>query len=246
MLHSAALDPPQRAAAPVRAEALTLDGIAVTVAEPGGGRMSILDIPALRIAPGQSLGIAGPSGAGKTTLLHVIAGLVLPQSGTVRWGGETVTSLAEEARDRWRRRHAGFVFQDFALVPEMSVLDNILLPATLTRWRVPAALRRDAVALAGRMGLARIDARTGALSRGEQQRVAVARALLPKPALLLADEPTASLDAENGKAVTRMLVDGARENGATFVVVSHDAALLGQLNRVIRLEAGRIASDDAV
>ena len=132
MLHSAELDAPERAAAPSRAAALTLDGVAVTVAEPGGRRMSILDIPVLRIPPGQSLGIAGPSGAGKTTLLHVIAGLVLPQSGAVRWGGETVTSLAGEARDRWRRRHAGFVFQDFALVPEMSVLENILLPATFT------------------------------------------------------------------------------------------------------------------
>jgi putative ABC transport system ATP-binding protein len=244
MPHTAALDATARLP-PSRAEPLTLDGVAVTVPEPGGGELRILDIPALRIPPGQSVGIAGPSGAGKTTLLHLIAGLLLPSTGSVQWGTETVNVRSEAARDRWRRRMAGLVFQDFALVPELSVLDNIVLPASFHNWRVPPAARSEAAALAGRMGLAKLSARVASLSRGEQQRVAVARALFGKPALLLADEPTASLDIENGAIVAAMLLDGARANGATLVAVSHDAALLTGLDRVIRLASGRIVEDSA-
>ena len=229
----------------MRAAPLTLDGVTVTVPEPGGTRITILDIPALHISPGESVGIAGPSGAGKTSLLHVIAGLLLPSTGTVRWEDDVVSVRSEEARDRWRRHSAGLVFQDFALVPELSVLNNILLPATFGAWRIPAALRSEAAALTERMGLAKRHARVASLSRGEQQRVAVARALLPKPALLLADEPTASLDAESGAAVIAMLLDGTRERGATFIAVSHDSALLARLDRVIRLEGGRIVEDRA-
>lgn len=230
---------------PVRAAPLTLEGIAVTVPEPGGGGMRILDVPALHIPPGQRLGIAGPSGAGKTTLLHVIAGLLLPSAGTVQWGGETLNVRPEEARDRWRRQTAGLVFQDFGLVPELSVAENILLPATFAHWRMPPTLRLEAAALAERLGLAKPHVRVASLSRGEQQRVSIARALLGRPALLLADEPTASLDGENGAEVATMLLDGARTGGATFIVISHDAAMLARLDRVLRLEGGRIVRDSA-
>ena len=185
--------------------------------------MHILDVPALQVPPGQRLGITGPSGAGKTTLLHVIAGLLLPSAGAVRWGDEAVNVRSEGMRDRSRRRTVGLVFQDFALVPELSVHENILVPATF----------------------AKPHARVASLSRGEQQRVAIARALLGQPALLLADEPTASLDGENGVAVSNLLLDGARAAGATLVVISHDAALLSRLDRIIRLEGGRIVEDCA-
>jgi putative ABC transport system ATP-binding protein len=232
-----------RTRAKTHAAPLTLDGVTVTVLEPGGTPMPILDIPALRIAPGEAVGIAGPSGAGKTTLLHVIAGLLMPSTGAVTWDGDTINPRSEGARDRWRRRHVGLVFQDFALVPELSVTDNILLPARFDAWRTPPGLADEAAALAQSMGLARLTTRVASLSRGEQQRVAVARALLRKPALLLADEPTASLDAENGAAVAGMLLEGARAGGATLIAISHDAALLGRLSRVLHLKAGRIVED---
>ena len=241
---TAAPDPAARAR-PGRAAPLTLDGITVTVPEPGGGAMHILDIPALHIPAAQSIGMAGPSGAGKTTLLHLIAGLLLPSTGIVAWGDGTINVRSEGARDRWRRREVGLVFQDFALVPELSVLDNIVLPASFQNWRVPPALRSEAAAVAERLGLAKLSARVASLSRGEQQRVAVARALFGKPALLLADEPTASLDTESGATVAAMLLDGARASGATLIVVSHDAALLAGLDRIIRLESGRIIGDSA-
>lgn len=244
MPFTAAPDPAARVR-PGRAAPLTLDGITVTVPESGGGAMRILDIPSLHILAGQSIGLAGPSGAGKTTLLHLIAGLLLPSTGVVAWGANTVNIRSEGARDRWRRREVGLVFQDFALVPELSVLDNIVLPASFRNWRVPPALRSDAAALAERLGLAKPSARVASLSRGEQQRVAVARALFGKPALLLADEPTASLDIESGATVAAMLLDGARASGATLIVVSHDAALLAGLDRIIRLESGRIIGDSA-
>jgi ABC-type lipoprotein export system ATPase subunit len=154
-----------------------------------------------------------------------------------------VSVRSEAARDRWRRRNASLVFQDFALVPELSLMDNILLPATFGAWRIAPQIRRQAAVLAESMGLTKLRTRAASLSRGEQQRVGVARALLGKPALLLADEPTASLDEEKGAAVAALLLEGARSNGATFIAVSHDAALLASLDRVIRLEGGRIAED---
>ena len=235
--------PPTAVLEATPAAPLTLEGVTVTVSEPGGASMPILDIPSLRIAPGETVGIAGPSGAGKTTLLHVIAGLLLPSTGTVRWGGDLVSLRSEGARDRWRRRHVGLVFQDFALVPELSIADNILLRARFGAWRLPSHLRREMAALAERMGLAKLETRVASLSRGEQQRVAVARALLGRPALLLADEPTASLDAENGAAVAELLLSGAQGTGATLIAISHDAALLGRLARVLHLKAGRIAEE---
>jgi ABC-type lipoprotein export system ATPase subunit len=244
MPHTAACDVPLPGG-PHRAAWLTLEDVTVTVPDVGSGRMPILDIPALKIAPGETVGIAGASGAGKTTLLHVIGGLLLPSTGVVAWGADPVSRRSEDARDGWRRRMVGFVFQDFALVPELSVLDNILLPATFGAWRVPSALRREGASLAEIMGLTKLGMRAASLSRGEQQRVAVARALLGKPALLLADEPTASLDAENGASVAGLLLDGAHGTGATLIVISHDAALLGRLDRVLRLDAGRIVADSA-
>ncbi len=121
----------------------------------------------------------------------------------------------------------------------MSVLANILLPQSFDHWRVPSEMRRRAVELAGQMGLPALSRRAQALSRGEQQRVAVARALLGRPGLILADEPTASLDAENGARVIDLLVGGARRSGATLIAVSHDKTLLAHLDRVVRFEQGR-------
>jgi putative ABC transport system ATP-binding protein len=203
----------------------------------------ILDGISFAVEPGAVVAVTGPSGAGKTTLLHVVAGLVKPSAGTVSWGDRDVTALAEAGRDRWRRDTVGLVFQDFQLLAELSVIENILLPARFDHWRTPSALVERAAMLADRVGLDHRGLRAGALSRGEQQRVALARALMRDPQLILADEPTASLDADNSIRVTDLLIGATREMQTSVLVVSHDAALLARARRVHRLRAGALQID---
>jgi putative ABC transport system ATP-binding protein len=222
-------------------ESLRFEDIAVTL----GDGTAILDLPALDIPAGQCLGISGPSGAGKTTLVQVLAGLCIPARGRVMWGDTDLTRLNGSARDAWRRRTIGLVFQDFALIPDLSAFDNIVLSAGFDHWRVPVALHRRARELIESMGLGALAGRrAGVLSRGEQQRVAVARALLHDPAVLIADEPTASLDCRNGTAIAGLLIDAARGRGSTLITVSHDSALLGRMDRVIRLDHGRMVEEE--
>lgn len=199
-----------------------------------------IDIPALSIAAGERLAITGPSGSGKTSLAYLLSGIERCR-GTIRWDGVDLASLSETARDRWRRRHVGFVFQDFHLVPGMDALSNVLVACWFERLQAPAELAARAGALLERFGVpaGRRDVLT--LSRGEQQRVAIARALLHRPALLVADEPTASLDADNAAQVGELLVEAAAEQGSTLLVVTHDAALMARLPRTLRLVRGRLA-----
>jgi putative ABC transport system ATP-binding protein len=214
---------------------------------PGAPPVVALSLPHFTIGTGDVVGITGPSGSGKTSLLSVLAALERPDTGTVRWGDQDVASLREAERDRWRRGRVGFVFQEFNLLPGLSALQNVLLPATFTSFRIPALLKARAAALLARVGLA--DERRGAavLSRGEMQRVALARALLFSPPIVLADEPTASLDAANGRVVADLLLKLTRDAGSTLVVVTHDPTLLQRLPRVERLVQGRLvgARDDA-
>lgn len=219
--------------------ALTIAGVVVTTAE----AQPILDIADLAIPAGQLLGVAGPSGAGKTTLLAVLAGLLAPGHGQLRWGDEVVSAWSASRRDGWRRRHVGLVFQDFALIAEMSALDNVLLPARFVRTALSADLRRRALDLLDMVGIATPSRRAGLLSRGEQQRLAVARALLGQPSLLMADEPTASLDGASGAAVIELLCGWVRASGATLVAVSHDHRLLDACDRTLTLRRGTIATD---
>jgi len=200
----------------------------------------ILNRVSFVVEPGAIVAVTGPSGAGKTSLLHAIAGLVKPDAGTVSWGDLDVTALPETARDRWRRDTVGLVFQDFQLLDELGVLENILLPARFDHWRTPRALAERATALAERVGLDPRRQRAGALSAGEQQRVAIARALLRRPQLILADEPTANLDAENSLRVLDLLIDSARQAQAGILLVSHDPAALARAGLVLRLEAGAL------
>jgi putative ABC transport system ATP-binding protein len=172
-----------------------------------------LDIDVVRVAAGESVGITGPSGAGKTSLLQVLTGLLRPQRGSVDWAGTDILTLSENRRDAWRRATVGFVFQDFHLVPELSPLDNVLLPVSFTHARVPAPLRRRALELLARVGLEGRRGQAAMLSRGEMQRVAVSRALLFAPPIVVADEPTASLDAENARLVSRLLLEMCDEWG---------------------------------
>ncbi|WP_203425054.1 ABC transporter ATP-binding protein [Sinorhizobium sp. BG8] len=202
----------------------------------------VLKIEAFVIPAGTHVAVSGPSGSGKSTLVNVITGLQRPKSGKVLWGRVDITRLSEGARDRWRGDTVGLVMQDFHLFPGLSALDNVLLPARLSRMSKPEHHRR-AASLLERVGLTRPRQMIETMSRGEMQRVAIARALLRAPDLLIADEPTASLDTESGEVVANLLVELAREAGSTLIVISHDRRLLVRFERHVVLEGGRVAAD---
>ncbi len=217
---------------------LHVSAITVTVGSRGEAQR-IVDIDALAIEPGARIGLAGPSGSGKTSLLHVFAGLLRPEAGKVVWNGTDIATLGEVARDAWRRANVGMVFQDFLLVPELSALENVLLPCSF--GGAPAGDHRAAaIALLAETGIITPARNVAALSRGEQQRVAIARALLFAPKLILADEPTASLDAATAGSITDLLVQRATAGGAMLVVVSHDQTLLAQMDKVYQLDRGKL------
>jgi ABC-type lipoprotein export system ATPase subunit len=220
------------------ASSLVASGLVVEIGAKPARR--ILDCVDLALAPGAMAAVTGPSGAGKTTLLHALAGLVTVNAGAVRFADRDIDKLSESKRDRWRRETIGFVFQDFQLVPELSIAENILLPLRFDAWRTTAAQRARLRELAARVGLDDLTPRAGALSRGEQQRVALARALIREPAFILADEPTASLDAANAAAAADLLIGTARQSGAGLLVVSHDTIVLERMPTVWRLAGGRL------
>lgn len=231
---------PSRAPEPVGR--LALRELEIGIAARGEERRSLLRIPALDLAPGESLGIEGASGAGKTLLLHTLAGIAAPLGGRVLWGATDLAALPPGARDVWRRRHAGLVFQDFHLVEGLGAVENVTLPATFERLGPSDAERDAAVVLLLRLGVDPGARHVAALSRGERQRVAIARALLRRPAVLIADEPTASLDAAAAAVVGEMLVALAALAGATLLVASHDPALLAQLGRRCRIADGGLVA----
>jgi len=209
---------------------------------PDGRRRDILDVPRFALADGARVGVAGPSGSGKTSLLYVLTGIEVPETGEISWAGLDIARLGESARDRWRRATIGLVFQDFHLLPGMSALDNVLVPATFAHGRTPRPLVQRAQELLARVGLEKSDARVETLSRGEQQRVALARALVFAPAVVVADEPTASLDAESAALIGELLLALCAETSSTLLVVSHDRRLLDRLDTVHTLVDGRLAS----
>jgi putative ABC transport system ATP-binding protein len=204
--------------------------------------------PALRelslsVQPGEAVAILGPSGSGKSTLLNLIAGLDRPSTGTVTVDGVPVDRLGEAASARYRRARIGLVFQFFNLLDDLTVADNVMLPAQLAGMARGVA-RRRASELLGVLGVDRhADAYPGRLSGGERQRVAVARALMNRPALLLADEPTGALDTAAGEDVQRLLTE-LHADGQTIVLVTHDLALAENCaTRTVQLRDGRVAAD---
>ena len=199
-----------------------------------------LAIPALDLAPAERVALVGPSGSGKTTFLNMIIGLDRVREGAVRWAGLDLATLSEAARDRWRAAQVGLVMQEFHLFAGLSALDNVLLPQRLARLRLPPALLARGRQLLERVGIARLDQPVETMSRGQMQRVAVARALVARPPIVVADEPTASLDAEAGLVVAELLTQLAREVPATLIVASHDTRLIERQERVLRLEAGQL------
>ena len=197
----------------------------------------------LTVQEGEAVAILGPSGSGKSTLLNLVAGLDRPDTGTVTVAGTRVDRLGEAAAARFRRTRIGMVFQFFNLLDDLTALDNVLLPAQLAG--MPAAAARErARRMLGSLGIERLaDAYPGRLSGGERQRVAVARALMNRPALLLADEPTGALDTASGEDVQELLLDLQR-NGQTILLVTHDTALAEACaTRTVELVDGRVVAD---
>lgn len=207
-----------------------------------GLAVAALDIPAVALEAGELVAVTGPSGCGKTTLVNMLTGMERPTGGRIMWNGTDLAAMTETQRDKWRSRNVGLVMQDFHLFAGLSALDNVLLPQRLARLSLPAGMKEGAQALLARVGIERLDQPIETMSRGQMQRVAVARALVGKPGLIVADEPTASLDAVAGAAVTDLLIELSGETGATLIVASHDSRLIGRLDRTLRLENGQLLS----
>jgi putative ABC transport system ATP-binding protein len=205
----------------------------------GDTELVILQGIDLAVMRGEALAIVGASGSGKSTLLALLAGLDTPSAGTVELDGADLFALDEDARAELRGRAVGFVFQSFQLLPALSALENVMLPLELAGRRDAERAAKETLA---RVGLAeRLAHRPAHLSGGEQQRVALARAFVVRPKLLLADEPTGSLDPDSGAGVIDLLFELNRERGTTLVMVTHDESLAARCGRVLRLVAGRIA-----
>ena len=210
----------------------------------GGQTQALLTVHGLEVRAGHSLGISGVSGAGKTTLFHCLSGISRPTAGRVVWGGTDLCALKPDAIGRWRHRHLGLIFQDFHLLDGLSALDNVMLPAYFDRWRPAATVRERARELLAAVGITALDRMAAMLSRGERQRVAFARALLLHPAIVMADEPTASLDPDHRTQVGDLLVKLTRAQGATLIVISHEQALLERMDRCLTLHAGHLQECD--
>ncbi|WP_103962403.1 ABC transporter ATP-binding protein [Nonomuraea solani] len=210
------------------------------------GETAALDGVTLEIRAGEAVAVMGPSGCGKSTLLNMIAGLDRPTGGTVAVGGQELGRLSETGLALFRRRHIGMIFQFFNLIDDLPALDNVALSAQLTGTPARQA-RRRALELLDELGIAgRKDAYPAVLSGGERQRVAVARALMNRPALLLADEPTGALDRRSGEQVMDLLID-LNQIGQTLLLVTHDPALARRCaGRLIELADGRVTGESAL
>ena len=211
--------------------------------EEGGRQHNVLLEVTLDLNPGESVALLGPSGSGKSTLLNLISGMDIPDVGTIEVSGQDLTKLTERERTLFRRRHIGFIFQFFNLIPTLSVLENLLLPLELAGRLDKENLARAAellrtVGLEGREG-----AFPDRLSGGEQQRVAVARALVTRPALVLADEPTGNLDREAGEVVLDLLAGLVRDEGSTLVTVTHSRSVAERADRILVLRDGHLEEE---
>jgi ABC-type lipoprotein export system ATPase subunit len=194
----------------------------------------------LTVERGGFTALRGASGAGKSTLLHLLGGLDLPNAGEILFDGTDLRALAPRALAQWRNRRVGFIFQAYHLLPELSALENVMLPARLARV-APAEAARRAGALLERVGLGlRLEHRPYELSGGEQQRVAIARSLVNAPDLILADEPTGNLDSRTGEEIIQLLEALRAERGATLVMATHDARIAARARRVLELADGQL------
>lgn len=211
------------------------------------GSTTAVDDVTIEVGERELLAVIGTSGSGKSTVLHAIAGLVRPSSGSVQVNGKDVASLDDRERSAWRLAQVGIVFQFGELVPELSLVDNVALPLVLTGTRQRDA-RSAGMELLERLGIAEVGHhRPGQVSGGQMQRAAIARALIHRPAVVLADEPTGALDTTAGLLAMEALTGLAREQGASVVVVTHDARIASLCDRDVTLRDGRLVdADDAV
>jgi putative ABC transport system ATP-binding protein len=209
------------------------------------GGVPALDDVSLRVGAGEAVAVMGPSGSGKSTLLNLVAGLDKPSSGTITVAGQRIDALSETRTALYRRTQVGMIFQFFNLLDDLTVADNVLLPAQLAGMSRRKA-RTQADRLLAQLGIDRYrDTYPGRLSGGERQRVAIARALVNSPAVLLADEPTGAVDTATGEEIGRLLLD-LNASGQTLVIVTHNPDLAARYaSRVVRLADGRIISDTA-
>jgi putative ABC transport system ATP-binding protein len=214
--------------------------------EQGGTKVYALDDVSVRFDQGEFTAIAGPSGSGKTTLLNVIGALDRPTRGEVIVAGQKIAGLSKSRGAEFRLRHVGFVFQAYNLLPVLSGYENAEFTASLQK--VPSKERKERVmALLERVGLAeKAHRRPNELSGGEQQRVAVVRALASNPAIVLADEPTANLDHKTGEALLDLMLELQREQGTTFLFSTHDPVVMDRARRIVRMESGRIVADERI
>jgi ABC-type lipoprotein export system ATPase subunit len=221
---------------------LELDQLKKTFRAPDGATQTIIDVPRFTLEESAQVALRGESGSGKTTLLNLIAGILKPDSGRIHLNGREMSGLSEPERDRLRATTVGYIFQTFNLLPACTCLENVLLG-----MKFGAGVNREfAVALLNRVGMGHhLRHRPRELSIGQQQRVAVARALANRPKLVLADEPTGNLDSRNGREALRLIRETCHENHAALLLVSHDPAVLEQFETVLELEqlnaAGRAA-----
>jgi putative ABC transport system ATP-binding protein len=210
------------------------------------GDVEVLKGVDLTLGAGQFTAIMGKSGSGKSTLLGVIAGLEQPDAGGVFVMGQDLAATSERDMAELRRRSIGIVFQSFSLIPSLTALDNVMLPAFFASGMNPAQRQERAVNLLQQVGLgARLNNRPSMLSGGEQQRVAIARALMNRPSILLADEPTGNLDHETGGAVLNLLIDLGRTHGTALLMVTHDPDVAAKAGNVVEMKDGRISDGHA-
>ena len=219
------------------AAAIALSGVNLALGQ-DAARVHILKDIDLNIGKGEAIGLVGPSGSGKSTLLMVMAGLERADSGTVTVAGENLRELNEDELARFRGRNIGIVFQSFHLIPTMTALENVSVPLELAGLEDAQDRARAELDMVG-LGH-RLHHYPAQMSGGEQQRVAVARALAPNPSILVADEPTGNLDEDTGKQIVELLFAGYEKHGATLVLVTHDPALAQKCGRVVRLRSGHV------
>lgn len=220
---------------------LTLKDVRLDVPD-GMSMRTIFDVPTLELPEGAFLGVRGASGSGKSTFLKLISGILLPTTGQIRVGNTVINDMNERLRDQWRGRHISFLFQDFRLIDGLSALDNALLPFTFHQRSISRTQRAEAEAKLRHAGI-RPDTRVENLSRGEMQRTALVRVLMQSPDLILADEPTASLDSTRGDQAVQALLTAARSLGATLVLVSHDERVLSHFEHTITLQNGQLLKE---